>query len=94
MPSLIVVMIFLPALAAVALLLLDPGATAMRARAGRPAGHDWDILCLVGYLRLHSFIALPEVDYDPNAGTHSIRKWCCDTIVAPIWHKQERMVPR
>ena len=59
MPSLLVVMIFLPAIAAVALLLLDPQATAVRAR--------WVALLatvttfLVSWGVAAQFLALPEV---------------------------------
>ena len=68
MPSLLVVMIFLPAIAAVALLLLDPQATAVRAR--------WVALLatvatfLVSWGVAAQFLALPEVGDDQRGPVH------------------------
>ena len=68
MPSLLVIMIFLPAIAAVALLLLDPQATAVRAR--------WVALLatvatfLVSWGVAAQFLALPEVSETARGPVH------------------------
>ena len=68
MPSLLVIMIFLPAIAAVALLLLDPQATAVRAR--------WVALLatvatfLVSWGVAAQFLALPQVSETARGPVH------------------------
>ena len=68
MPNLLILMIFLPALAAVGLLLLDPKATPTRAR--------WAALLatvatfLVSWCVAAQFMALPEVPFDSRGPVH------------------------
>ena len=68
MPSLLVIMIFLPAIAAAALLLLDPQATAVRAR--------WVALLatvatfFVSWGVAAQYMALPKVDSDMRGPVH------------------------